>query len=124
MPSFKQILLTVSIIFMLCSCGDDFAQELDGSWDLVDVSCECEVLVLTDNDHVWQFDVENSQVTIYNNLSVNHPAIISSGTYDINVLENVISIQSIDYLSRFENEQLILDSGSSFDNPLLVFERN
>ena len=124
MTTIKQCLLAVCILYSLCSCGDDFAQQLDGSWDLVDVSCECEVLVLADNDHVWQFDSENSQVTIYNKLSVDHPAIISSGTYDINILENVVTIESIDYLSRFENEQLILDSGSSFDNPLLVFERN
>ena len=119
----KKICLFIAFVLTLTSCSKDLPNdELYGEWHLVEVSNS---LVFEDFEvgkHIWNFDVDNNQVTVTNNQE-DYLQTLDSGTYDIEVTETHITLESIPYTYGFTDERLFLEFQSNSDGPLLYFVR-
>ena len=110
---------------MLASCNDDemLGSNLDGTWNLVNVTCECFPANLVEGEHLWTFNTKYQQVTV-ENLVEKDLQILASGTYSIVLTEAKVEIvgeRTFDY--RFEDETLFLSDLPESDGPLMEFVR-
>ncbi|MGB3606547.1 MAG: hypothetical protein WA775_07430 [Psychroserpens sp.] len=117
-------LFIVSGILFSCNESDDnneVTNELDGQWNLVSVSCFCEPINLENGEHLWSFDINNSELIVVNNVTEPLHTLLETGTYDITVVNNNVTIQSVEYDYYFENGKLYLADNPESDGPLITF---
>jgi hypothetical protein len=114
----------VSGILFACNENDDnneVTNELNGQWNLVSVSCLCEPIDLENGEHLWNFDINNSELNVVNNVTESLHTILETGTYDISVTSNKVTIQTVEYDYYFENGKLYLADNPESDGPLIAF---
>ncbi len=121
----KKLILIISA-GAFCACSDDdgpaIANDLNGQWHLIDVTCECMPANLVAGDHTWDFDLSKKQLSVVNN--VDKPLqILKTGSYAFKIEPGEITIQSVTYDYYFEKGQLFLADHPEVDGPLMEFER-
>ena len=124
MNNISKLIGIASIIF-LCSCGDENDirnDQLNGSWNLVEVTCFCEPSNLKDGEHVWTFNLNSKEVSVYN-LNNKPLQILETGTYEFDLTDSTIRINTTSYDYYFENEKLFLADRPEADGPLMEFIR-
>ena len=117
-------LFIVSGILFSCNESDDnneATNELNGKWNLVSVSCLCEPIDLETGEHLWNFDINNGELNVVNNLTEALHTLLETGTYDITVTNNKVTIQTVEYDYYFENGKLYLADNPESDGPLITF---
>lgn len=120
----KIILLFALIAFVSCSDDDSPNQNvLNGTWHLIDVTCECEPVDFQVGEHVWDFNLENNKIDVVNNPSENLQ-ILDTGNYDFSLSEGKITILSVAYDYYFKDGHLFLSDHPEVDGPLMEFTRN
>ena len=65
-------LFIVSGILFSCNKNDDnneVTNELNGQWNLISVSCLCEPVDLETGEHIWNFDIDNNELNVVNNVT-------------------------------------------------------
>ena len=125
----KKLILILSVVGILISCnnnGDDneITNPLNGEWNLVYVSCECEPVDLEVGDNIWTFDISESKLNVINNVTEQLHTILETGSYDIIVTDNKVTIQTVEYDYYLENEKLYLADHPESDGPLIEFIRD
>ena len=85
------------------------------------VYCLCEPIDLEIGEHLWSFDTNNSELNVVNNVTESLHTILETGTYDITVANNKVTIQSVEYVTYFENRKLYLAIDPESDGPLITF---
>jgi|TARA_B110000908_G_scaffold120430_1_gene141117 hypothetical protein len=119
-------LFIVSGILFSCNENDDnneVTNELNGQWNLISVSCLCEPVDLETGEHIWNFDIGNSELNVVNNVTESLHTILETGTYNISVTNNKVTIQTVEYDYYFENGKLYLADNPESDGPLITFVR-
>lgn len=123
----KNLFLFV-LCFSLLSCNNDDevanAHVLDGKWNLVEVSCECLPVNLDKGQHIWRFNVNENKLLVENNVNENLHTILDSGTYTIDVTNDIVKLQDIEYDYYFNEGVLYLDHQSESDGPLIKLLRD
>jgi len=123
----KKLMLLFLLSGILFSCNSDennaIADELNGEWNLISVSCLCEPISLETGEHIWNFNVNDSELNVVNNVTESLHTILETGNYDITVSNDKITIQNIEYDYYFENENLYLADDPGSDGPLIRFVR-
>ena len=117
-------LFIVSGILFSCNKNDDnneVTNELNGQWNLIYVSCLCEPVDLETGEHIWNFDIDNNELNVVNNVTESLHTILETGTYNISVTTNKVTIQTIEYDYYFENGELYLADNPESDGPLIAF---
>ena len=117
-------LFIVSGILFSCNESDDnneATNELNGKWNLVSVSCLCEPIDLETGEHLWNFDINNGELNVVDNLTEALHTLLETGTYDITVTNNKVTIQTVEYDYYFENGKLYLADNPESDGPLITF---
>ena len=122
----KNTVLLLAIVGFLFSCNisDDtnkITNELNGDWNLISVKCFCEPINLETGEHIWEFNLTENELNVTNNVSEDLHTILETGTYDINVIDNKITILNIEYDFYFENEKLFLTNQPESDGPIIEF---
>ena len=119
----KKICLFIAFMMTLVSCSKDLpTNELAGEWHLIEVSSALMFDDFKKNKHVWDFDVDNNQV-IVKNKKEEELQMLESGTYDIEITDNKITIESTPYDYYFSNDRLDLGYQVASDGPRLIFVR-
>ena len=120
----KKLLLFVSIIFIFSCSDDEVVETLEGKWNLVNVTCLCEPINLDLGEQIWNFNTANNSIIVTNNVDPLPHTLLTSGTYTYQVSGNTITLESVDYVYKFDDGKLSLDSGIASDSPLLTFKRD
>ncbi|MDH7447111.1 hypothetical protein [Aquimarina sp. 2201CG14-23] len=124
----KKIILFLMFIAPLFSCdkSDDPNEQdvLNGKWNLVYVSCECQPVDLEVGEHIWTFDLSQNKLNVQNNVTEQLHTILETGSYEINVTQNKINILATEYDYYFENNKLYLADHPESDGPLIEFVRD
>ncbi len=123
-PALKTF-ITLTLLYMVMSCSDEEQsnfQQLKGEWNLVNVTCECSPADLEKGQHIWNFNVENSTVSVKN--EVEKPLqILDTDTYQFDLTSTTIMLKSVTYDYYFEEEKLFLADHPEADGPLMEFVR-
>ena len=122
----KKLIFLFIISGILFSCNEndennEVTNELNGQWSLVSVSCLCQPIDLKTGEHLWNFDINNSELNVVNNLTESLHTILETGTYNITVTNNKVTIQTVEYDYYFENGKLYLADNPESDGPLITF---
>jgi len=118
------------LAFTVMSCSDDKSANNtllgDEKWHLLDVSCECEPLLLEKGQYTFDFNLDNMTVTIVNNTNDDSDLLFPSGKYDIVKDDETLTINNILYYYSIKEDILILDENgaSALDAPLYRFEKD
>lgn len=124
----RHILIFLSILCISSSCTEDEpilnAEMIEGSWNLISVSCECQPVDLESGEHIWNFDVVIDKLIVTNNVSAELHTILATGNYDIAVTETHVALQGVDYDYYFEDGNLFLSNHPESDGPLIKFVRS
>lgn len=117
------ILAAFAILFYSCKEEDPaIDDQLNGQWNLIDVTCECSPAELNYGEHVWSFDLTNNIVTVQN--AVKKPLqILESGDYEFELTDSTIKIKTVTYDYYFEEGKLFLADKPEVDGPLMEFVR-
>lgn len=124
------LILILALISLLSCDKDDFDslenEGLNGKWNLIDVSCECEPVDLEKGQLIWYIDTVHSKLTVVSHVIENLNTIMESGEYSITInhIDSRIEILSTDYEYWFENGDLIIADRPWVDGPLLRFVRD
>ena len=125
-PKFSRSLYALSIITFFNSCENDdngLTNELSGKWNLIDVTCECAPVDFKMGEHVWNFDLTENEVSVFN--LQNEPLqILETGTYKFDLTDSTITIEDVAYDYHFEDETLFLADQPEVDGPLMEFVRD
>ena len=113
MRTFLILILSITV-FSSCSNDDDNTScgllveplELNGIWNLVEVSCECEPSDFEIGEHVWNFNFDDRKINVVNNPE-EEGQILETGIYDFTVNNSEITI-NVTYDFYFNNEKLYL----------------
>ena len=124
----KRIIFLFILSGILFSCNEsdgnnEINNELNGDWNLVSVSCLCEPIDLETGEHIWNFDINNSELNVVNNVAESLHTILETGTYDITVANDKVTIQTVEYDYYFENGKLYLTDNPESDGPLITLIR-
>lgn len=124
----KKLIFVFILSGILCSCSDSnendaISDELNGEWNLISVSCLCEPVQLESGQHIWNFDLDNNELNVVNNVTEPLHTILETGTYVITVTDNKVTVQNIEYDYYFENGKLYLADNPESDGPLIKFEK-
>jgi hypothetical protein len=124
----KRIIFLFILSGILFSCNEsdgnnEINNELNGDWNLVYVSCLCEPIDLETGEHIWNFDINNSELNVVNNVTESLHTILETGTYDITVANDKVTIQTVEYDYYFENGKLYLADNPESDGPLITLIR-
>ena len=117
-------LFVLSRILFSCSESDgnnEVTNELNGEWNLIAVSCFCEPVNLNTGEHIWNFDINNSELNVVNNVTESLHTILETGTNGITVKNDKLSIQTVEYDYYFKNGKLYLADNPESDGPLITF---
>lgn len=117
-------LLIIQLTLVSCSESDDnneVTNELNGTWNLVHVSCECKPVDLQPGEHIWTFDLNNNELNVLNNVTESQHTILETGIYNITFTSTTVTIQEIEYDYYFENGKLYLADEPESDGPLIEF---
>lgn len=117
-------LFILSGVLLSCNKNEDdnpLTSELKGEWNLISVRCLCEPINLEVGEHVWVFDLEQETLHVENNVTEKLHTILETGTYDIVVYENSITIQNIEYDFYFQNDRLYVANHPESDGPLIEY---
>ena len=117
-------LLVLTMTIFSCNNDDEISNEVNGRWNLVFVSCECEPVDLEIGEHIWTFDLEESELHVINNVTEPLHTIFETGTYNVTGSSNRITIQSVEYDYYFDNERMYLADHPESDGPLIEFVRD
>ncbi|NMH87267.1 hypothetical protein [Flavivirga algicola] len=122
----KKIILLFSLIGFISSCSNDDntnQNTLNGTWHLIDVTCECMPVDFQIGEHVWNFDLSNKKISVLNNPDENLQ-ILDTGDYTFTLKAKKIKILSVEYDYYFKNGNLFLSDHPEIDGPLMEFTRN
>ena len=122
-------LMTICILALLAvSCSSDentrTTHELEGTWNLISVSCECEPGNFPTGTHVWEFFVDEGILNVIN--TQNEPMqVLDSGnhTFTLNGA-NIVIDSNRQYDIEFQGETLYLSFHPESDGPLLELVKN
>jgi len=121
------LLFILSSILLSCDNDDESTlstNELNGQWNLVSVSCECEPINLEVGEHLWTFSPDKEELAVVNHVEEPLHTLLETGTYDLTVTENTVTIQSTEYEYYFEDDELFLADRPESDGPLITFVRD
>lgn len=99
---------------------DDSA--IEGTWHLIDVSCECAPAEMEAGDHIWTFDVSENALQV-DNKAENDLQILESGDYHVAIGSQSIVILGVAYDYYFEDGYLFLGDMPESDGPLLKLSK-
>ncbi|WP_303920645.1 hypothetical protein [Draconibacterium sediminis] len=123
-------LIMILALTSLLACDKDELGSLEnkglnGKWNLISVSCECEPVNLEKGQLIWYIDTVKSKLTVVNHLTEDVNG-MESGEYNItiNQVDSRIEILSIDYEYWFENSDLIIADRPWVDGPLIRLVRD
>lgn len=117
------LLIFIFTISLACSNDDAANDPMNGIWNLVTVSCECEIPIFEKGTHVWDFDLSTNQLTVVNTIEEDLQ-ILDTGMYSFSRSGSTITIQNVTYDYYFQDAKLYLGDAPEIDGPLLQFERN
>jgi len=126
----RQIILLTLIAFTITSCSkkdsDLDTSPLEGEWNVDDVSCFCAPFDIETGDHIWAFNITDNELKVENIANKYESILLETGTYEINVSENTIVVEGVEYAYSFEDDKLYLDSGSDIvsDSPKIELIKN
>jgi hypothetical protein len=128
----KGLLLVLLLAVILTSCSNDeeknieISNDLNGKWEMTSyVALLPSLPVINPNEIEWTFDLEISQLTIVNNIELEYPYILTSGSYnDIIITDNTITISGVEYDYAIENGILNISDDSELDGPSMSFVSN
>lgn len=120
------ILLLLFTVFISCSKNDNPVKTnpLNSQWNLIKVTCECQTINLEIGEHVWTFNTSESKLYVQNNVTEQLHTILETGTYDISISGDKITILTVEYDYYFENGTLFLADQPEADGPLIKFIEN
>ena len=125
-------LVALSLIAMTYSCDKEENNDcspsqshaLDGEWHLINVSCECEPVILELGENVWTMNVAVGTLVVEDNTTEDYPAVPASGNYDLIVTTDSLYYEwPYGYTYHFQNGDLFLDQQSESDGPLVQLTR-
>lgn len=123
-------LILILALTSLLACGKDELSDLEnkglnGKWNLISVSCECEPVNLEKGQLIWYINTVQSKLTVVNHLTDDVNG-MESGEYNItiNQEDSRIEILSIDYEYWFEDSDLIIADKPWVDGPLIRLVRD
>ncbi|MBX2827826.1 MAG: hypothetical protein KTR22_06670 [Flavobacteriaceae bacterium] len=116
-------LICVGLLFLSCNEDDSSTEPtLAGTWNLVNVTCECAPVDFEVGEHVWNFNLATNQVHVSNNPDEDLQ-ILDTGSYSFSITDSTITITSIPFDYFFEGEVLYLTDEPEVDGPALEFIR-
>ena len=118
----KNTILFFMLVLIGTACKKTNINKLEGKWTLIEVSCECYDPDFDSTAHVWDFNTDDNEVVVTNAV-VNNLQILSAGAYSIELTDDKIKIESVNYDYYFENGFLIIEDQPELDGPLLKFKR-
>ena len=124
-----RLILILALTSLLACDKDELGslenKGLNGKWNLISVSCECEPVNLEKGQLIWYIDTVKSKLTVVNHLTEDVNG-MESGEYNItiNQVDSRIEILSIDYEYWFENSDLIIADRPWVDGPLIRLVRD
>jgi len=101
---------------------DNNTNQLEGSWSLKSVICECPVTVLNAGDDVWTFENSGTNINVFNQVNELYPALRVTGNYAITSTEDSLFIGVVGYEYHYEDDNLIISSMPESDGPYMIFE--
>jgi hypothetical protein len=123
-------ILTLSILAFTafaCSKNNDRVvadENLNGSWTMtVYVAFMPALPELNPGDVVWRFDVANEKLHIQNQVAAAYPFLHPTGSYEISLTAETVTIDAIVYDYFFQDGRLIIQDHPELDGPVMVFER-
>lgn len=120
----KEIAFIVLLgLFTFCSKNnkDSINSDLNGKWNLVQVTCFCEPINLEIGEQIWTFNLSDNELIVENNVTEPLHTIFETGNYEINIEVDKITILSVEYDYYFENGKLYLSDNPEVDGPLIEF---
>ncbi len=118
-------LFLLVVITISCSNDDDtLDSRLAGQWNLIYVSCECQPVDLEIGQHLWNFDIATSTLTVQNNVLEDLHTIPDTGVYNITLTNNTITLLSVTYDYYFNEEGLIVQDHPEADGPQIQLVRD
>jgi len=118
-------LLIISILALSCNSDDDqpvIGAQLGGTWNLIKVSCECLPLEAPVGTYIWEFDIQNSTITVQNNDPSSLDQ-LETGVYDFEATSNRIEFDGKKFDYYFRDGFLYLADMPESDGPLITFSR-
>ena len=127
----KKLLLLLAFVslftFISCSSDDETPPQnvlLNGKWNLVKVTCDCEPLNYDKGEHVWFIDVGENLLTILNNVEGKPHTLMPSGLYTAVESEDKIRIETTTYDFSITNGVLTLSDMPASGGPVIEFVRD
>ncbi len=124
------LLTLVGLTFFSCKEKESVeptttTHELDGTWNLISVTCECPPVLLESGEHQWTFDIANSSLEVVNNASEEFHTIPDEGSYtiEINTETQKLIFLEVEYDYTFENDKLFVSDHPEVDGPMIEFIR-
>ncbi len=124
-----RLILILALTSLLACDKDELGsledKGLNGKWNLISVSCECEPVNLEKGQLIWYIDTVQSKLIVVNHLTDDVNG-MESGEYNItiNQEDSRIEILSIDYEYWFEDSDLIIADKPWVDGPLIRLVRD
>lgn len=123
-----RIICFLAFVGLLISCNksdnNTALNQLNGEWNLVMVTCECETISLEAGQNIWLFNVQESKLEVTNNVTEQLHTIPETGMYDIVLAQNKVTFKEVVYDYYFENGKLFLADHPELDGPLIEFVRD
>ena len=123
------LLALVGLTFLSCKDKEEdpiiTTNELDGTWNLISVSCLCEPVLLESGEHQWTFNVSDNSLDVVSNVSEELHTIPDAGSYtiDVNTETQKLIFQDIEYDYAIENDKLFVSDDPEADGPMIEFIR-
>lgn len=129
----KKILILFMSAGLLMGCSDDDSgpdSRLDDFWTMTSFAAEMDNLpVLEPNEVIWNIDLDSRKLTVSNLVEEEYPYLLATGTYDISVDDEKLTIDLGDIddelFYSFHMGQLMLDANAEgmVDAPTMHFEK-
>lgn len=129
----KPILILAFSILFIFSCKKDnnnteslVNKGINGKWNLINVSCECQPVNLEKGEQVWYIDSIDQKITVNNYVIKEMHTILESGEYPIllDYTKGTVKLNDVNYIYWIENEILYIADHPWSDGPLIRFERD
>ncbi len=129
------VALTTVLFFSACKIEEEVPHELNQTWNLMSIVCECSPFTLEKGDYTFTFDTGESSVEIVNNIPEDndgHPWLWETGSYEMVWDESAGTIQiltppteewDIVYDYSIEDGILFISDQPELDGPLMRLEK-